>query len=110
MAEASFTDWGLASAVTDIINAVRNRRLIMSGDLAERLETAEDVLRIAGFERCNIAACNCNSWHQVGGFKARFDEIREVAEEAGYAANGRTALDAVKLMASDAVKYRYLCK
>lgn len=67
-----------------------------------RMEIAEDVLERSGFRRCNIAACNCGSWHQVGGFKLRFDEIKEVIEEAGYSTNGRVLLDAVKQMANDA--------
>lgn len=64
-------------------------------------ESLEWVLTNAGFRHCDIAACNCNSWHQVGGYKARFDEIKEVVEEAGYSTNGRTLLDAVKSMAAD---------
>lgn len=67
-----------------------------------RLKEAEDVLERNGFRRCDIAACNCNSWHFVGGFKARFDEIKQVVEDAGYSTNGRTLLDAVKHMAKDA--------
>jgi hypothetical protein len=71
-------------------------------DLERRLGAAEWVLENAGFRRCDIAACNCGSWHQVGGFKARFDEIKEVVEDAGYSTNGRVLLDAVKAMAADA--------
>lgn len=70
-------------------------------DLQQRLDKAEWVLRNSGFRPCDIAACNCGSWHQVGGYRARFDEIKEVVEEAGYSTNGRTLLDAVKAMASD---------
>jgi len=67
-----------------------------------RLKEAKRVLEHNGFRRCDIAACNCNSWHFVGGFKARFDEIKQVVEDAGYSTNGRTLLDAVKHMAKDA--------
>lgn len=70
-----------------------------------RLEEAERVLEHNGFRRCDIAACNCNSWHFVGGFKARFDEIKQVVEDAGYSTNGRTLLDAVKHMAKDATPF-----
>ena len=77
-------------------------------DLERRLSSAEWVLENSGFRRCDIPACNCNSWHQVGGFKSRFDEIKEVVEEAGYSTNGRTLLNAVKAMAEDAWKYRDL--
>ena len=68
--------------------------------IEERLRDAEWVLENSGFRRCDIPACNCGSWHQVGGFKLRFDEIKEVVEEAGYSTNGRTLLDAVKDMAN----------
>jgi len=68
----------------------------MTEDLKARLQNAEWVLTNSGFVRCDIPACNCDSWHQVGGFRARFDEIKEVVEEAGYSTNGRTLLDAVK--------------
>lgn len=68
--------------------------------LEERLSDAEWVLTHSGFRRCDIPACNCGSWHQVGGFKLRFDEIKEVVEDAGFSTNGRTLLDAVKHMAA----------
>lgn len=71
----------------------------MTPDLEERLKKAEWTLENSGFRRCDSPACNCDSWHQVGGFKARFDEIKEVVEGAGYSTNGRTLLDAVKAMA-----------
>lgn len=74
----------------------------------ERLKKAEWVLRSAGFRECDIMACNCGSWHQVGGFKLRFDEIKEVVEDAGYPTNGRTLLKAVTAMAQDAAKYKGL--
>jgi hypothetical protein len=77
--------------------------------LKERLEKAEWVLRTSGFRKCDIPACNCGSWHQVGGFKARFDEIKEVVEEADYSTNGRTLLKAVEAMASDIWQLKQAC-
>jgi hypothetical protein len=65
-------------------------------DLEKRLRIAEWTLEKSGFRRCDIAACNCNGWHQVGGFKKRFDEIKEVVEDAGFSTNGRTLLVAVQ--------------
>lgn len=76
----------------------------MTKTTEERLKDAEWVLTNSGFRRCDIPACNCGSWHQVGGFKARFDEIKEVVEDAGYSTNGRTLLDAVKALAAKAVR------
>lgn len=77
----------------------------METDIEERLKKAEWMLEHSGFRRCDSPACNCDSWHQVGGFRARFDEIKEVVEDAGYSTNGRTLLDAVKAMVADARSY-----
>lgn len=71
-------------------------------EIAARLEKAEWALNAHGFRRCDIAACNCNSWHHVDGLAARFREIREAVEEAGYSTNGRTLLDAVKQIIGEA--------
>src|SRR5690348_6874990 len=73
----------------------------INADLAElpevrqRLEKAEWVLQSSGFRRCDIPACNCNSWHQVGGYAERFREIQEAVEEAGYSTNGKTLLTVI---------------
>lgn len=82
----------------------------MSEDLQRRLDKAEWVLNNSGFRRCDIPACNCDSWHQVGGYAERFREIREAVEEAGYSTNGRLLLDVVKEIAEKAWKYDDLCK
>lgn len=64
------------------------------------VRSLEDVLERAGFRRCDIPACNCGSWHQVGGFKARFDEIKEaVAEHIDL--NGKTLLSAVQSLLAE---------
>lgn len=62
----------------------------------ERLRQAEWVLEASGFRRCDIPACNCNSWHQVGGFAERFREILEAVEDAGYSTNGKILLEVIK--------------
>lgn len=64
--------------------------------MKERALEAEWVLQSSGFRRCDVAACNCGSWHQVGGYAARFREIKEAVEEAGYSTNGRLLLDVIK--------------
>lgn len=66
------------------------------GNVMERMEKAEWVLQNSGFRRCDIPACNCNSWHQVGGYAERFREIKEAVEEAGHSTNGKILLDVVK--------------
>ena len=52
----------------------------------------ESFIRKEGYRRCDIPACNCNSWHPHGGWYARFREIEEVVEPR----NGETLLQAVK--------------
>jgi len=72
-------------------------------DAAEaKIARLKDVLIQSGFRECDIGACNCGSWHQIGGYRARFDEIKEVVEDAGYRKNGQVLLDAVKEMAAAA--------
>ncbi len=60
----------------------------------ERLTAENDkllgVLEQHGFRRCDIAACNCGSWHHIGGFAARFREIEEATED--YWENGEVLL------------------
>ena len=65
-----------------------------------RAETAEDFIRRQGYKRCDIAACNCGSWHGGRSFE-RLGEIRDALEEAGVSVNGRTILDAVKSLLPD---------
>ena len=61
----------------------------------ERLEGA---LYRSGFVPCDIPACNCGSWHHVGGFAARFREIDEATE--AFWKNGETLLDRIKRIAA----------
>jgi hypothetical protein len=65
-------------------------------ELRQRLDKAEWVLQSSGFRRCDIPACNCGSWHQVGGYAERFREIRGAVEDAGYSTNGKILLDVIK--------------
>jgi hypothetical protein len=68
--------------------------------LQARVAALEGVLYRSGFVRCDIPACNCGSWHQTGGFAARFKEIDEATED--FWRNGETLLDRVKRMAAQA--------
>lgn len=45
--------------------------------LADR-DKLRGILHSNGFVRCDVPACNCDSWHPQGGFYARFREIEEV--------------------------------
>jgi hypothetical protein len=65
-------------------------------DAADEIERMRGVLQSSGFRRCDIPACNCGSWHHVGGYAERFREIKEAVEEAGYSTNGKLLIDVIK--------------
>lgn len=53
--------------------------------MSEReVEELRDVLIRNGFVRCDIAACNCGSWHARYGLRERFDEIKQMLSDAGH--------------------------
>lgn len=64
----------------------------------ESHDQLERVLRQHGFVRCDIAACNCGSWHARYGLYERFREISDALAEAGYLGNynGNMALRGVQ--------------
>ena len=107
--EASNDAWRLyESEARTAIAAYRDAEI-------ERLTAENDkllgVLEQHGFRRCDIAACNCGSWHHIGGFAARFREIEEATED--YWENGEVLLARIerivaKLEAAerDAERYR----
>lgn len=78
---------GMGTKVVDLasLKAERDR-------LAGLLETN-------GFRRCDIPACNCNSWHHVGGFAARFAEIKEATDD--HYRNGETLLARVQRIVAE---------
>lgn len=61
-------------------------------DTEARLNDALRFIERRGYWRCDIPACNCNSWHG-GNAELRLDEI---AEELGDETQGKTLLQAVK--------------
>jgi len=88
------------SSFTDISPTEADAAADMIESLIADVRTLEDVVEHAGFRRCDAPTCNCGSWHQVGGFKARFDEIKEaVAEHINL--NGMTLLNAVKSLLAE---------
>jgi hypothetical protein len=60
---------------------------------AER-DALTDVVHRSGFRRCDIAACNCGSWHQAEGWPQRYREIKEATDD-DYV-NGETLLRRVE--------------
>jgi len=58
---------------------------------------ATDYLRRHGHVRCDIAACNCGSWHHRFGLPERWQEIKDALSDAGHPLcneNGHIALRA----------------
>ena len=55
--------------------------------MSAHTETADelrDVLQRNGFVRCDIAACNCGSWHARYGYRQRLEEVAELIADAGH--------------------------
>ncbi len=72
----------------------------MSVNVAELLAERDRLRRVLwdnGFRRCDVPACNCDSWHPHGGFYARFREIDEAVGDH----NGKTLLRAVEEMCAE---------
>jgi hypothetical protein len=63
-----------------------------------RVKELEDVLIRKGFVRCDIAACNCGSWHHRYGLPERFAEIKEVLRNADVLNNetGNLPINAIR--------------
>lgn len=61
-------------------------------ELAAERDHLCDVLLRHGFRRCDIPACNCDSWHHVDGLAAWFREIDEAVSDHA----GKTLLRAVQ--------------
>lgn len=72
-----------------ILNDCANPECRKIGDL-------RDVLIRHGFRECDNPACNCGSWHHVGGYAERFREIKDAFLDDGINLNGKVLLTAVK--------------
>lgn len=53
-------------------------------DLCAERDELRDVLLRSGFVRCDIAACNCGSWHHRFGLPERWQELKDALAEAGH--------------------------
>lgn len=62
-----------------------------------------DVLHRNGFVRCDIAACNCGSWHARYGLRERMNEIIRELTDAGVLNNstGNLPLTAINHLIAD---------
>jgi hypothetical protein len=70
----------------------------------ETADELRDVLRRNGFVRCDIAACNCGSWHARYGLPERYDEVKDMLAEAGHPLcneNGNLVLNALKALIAE---------
>lgn len=52
--------------------------------LRQQSDDLRDVLSRNGFTRCDIAACNCGSWHHTHGLRARWEEIKDALDDSGH--------------------------
>ena len=78
---------------------------IVKVNVAELIADRDKLHRILwdnGFRRCDVPACNCDSWHPHGGFYARFREIDEAVGDH----NGKTLLRAVEEMRDELADLR----
>lgn len=64
-------------------------------ELLFRLNKAEAFIAREGYRTCSAKACNCDSWHG-GAWYRRYEEIREVAIDAGVKTNGVLLVDAIR--------------
>lgn len=53
-------------------------------ELERERDALTDILRRHGFVPCDIAACNCGSWHHRYGLRQRMDEVKEALADAGH--------------------------
>lgn len=65
-----------------------------------------DVLLRNGFVPCDIAACNCGSWHHRFGYPERFREIEELLQDNDISTNGVTLLSAIKALVEERNRLR----
>lgn len=61
----------------------------------DELEARRDFMRRNGYRFCDIAACNCNSWHR-GHAEDRLSEIDFMLADYGVDRNGVTLIDAIR--------------
>ncbi len=64
----------------------------------ETIDDLRDVLIRAGFVRCDIAACNCGSWHHRYGYPERFRDFENALSDADHPpcnANGNSVFRAL---------------
>ena len=69
-------------------NDFHARRAVMlrfAATLVEERNALTSTLRHEGFVECDIAACNCGSWHHRYGFPERWQELKDILADAGHA-------------------------
>ena len=77
----------------------------------ETIDELRDVLIRNGFVRCDIAACNCGSWHARYGLPERWQEVKDALAEAGHPLcneNGNRMLNALQALIAERDKLREL--
>jgi hypothetical protein len=56
---------------------------VVEVSIESKVAELEDVLLRNGFARCDIAACNCGSWHHRYGLPERWQEVKDILSEFG---------------------------
>jgi hypothetical protein len=70
----------------------------------ETIEDLRDVLFRNGFAKCNIAACNCGSWHARYGLIERWHEIQDALNDSDHPLsneNGHSTLKALQALIAE---------
>lgn len=70
----------------------------MSAQREYTVEQLESILRRSGWVECDIAACNCGSWHHRYGLPERWQEIKDLLIEAEVLDNstGNRPIEAIR--------------
>ena len=95
--------WEIVELQTELAQA-KEQLAAKDADLLLERDRLESVLIRNGFVRCDIAACNCGSWHARFGLKERFEEIIDTLAEAGHPLcneNGHIVLTALKELVAE---------
>jgi hypothetical protein len=80
-------------------NGVRMEAADRIEELESALDRALTCLALHGYQRCDIPACNCGSWHG-GHAQQRLSEIGDALADAGIDLNGKTIIAGVRELAT----------
>ena len=80
--------WQAAYASRDAEVEFLTKAVHLAHDDSEYFRKENEEIKYAllrnGFVQCDIAACNCGSWHARYGLPERMNEIKELLEDSGH--------------------------